>query len=301
VADDDYTDDPATLGPMILLPDESILQEWLAPGGRGLLTNLRCVLLGHPHPLHRRMHWTIELEKVKSLEVEEVTARLGKVTVLEPKAEGFGTREELDPVFGVMVNGIVVYVGEPAGCSSLQARVDDARTRRCISVYGRLIPFQPGPPKRPGDAPDGAPFPVAPPATPVALGAPFVLFIAGEPRRDALAGQSSQALVGVVPVAGATVVTLGSAHEPSDLLPGQIFGREANEARYVLAVAGRCGARVKLVDVDHPGEDLALLQSAITEEDVLPCLVRADGQRLSGEEALSPAHLAAFLRGAGTA
>jgi hypothetical protein len=298
--DHDLDDEPGGLGSEALLANEVVLQRWHAPGGRGILTNLRCVLLGHPHQLHRRMRWVVGLENVKALSVEQVTGLRGEVTVMKPEGGDSMENEEIGPLFGVMLNETAVYIGGPKPCSYLQSHIDDARTQRCISVYGRLLPFQPGPPKHPENAPDAEPYPGAAPAAPVAglaPGAPFVLFIAGEPKRDATAGQPQRALYSTLMVGSTMPVEFGGADEPGDSLSDQVYGPEARDARYVLAIAMRCGAVVKLVDVDRPGDDAALMQSAISDEDVLPCLVRSDGQRLSGEALLAPSRLEAFLRG----
>jgi hypothetical protein len=299
MADYEFPDKSEDLGPEVLRANEVILRKWFAPGGRGILTNLRCILLGHPHPVHRRMHWSVDLENVKSLRVEEVTGRRGEVTVIVPEGGGSLDDDEVDPIFGVVVNELAVYVGEPDPCSSLQTRIDDARTQRCISVYGQLVPFQPGPPKHPGNAPDAEPFPVAPPPRAAAsadLGAPFVLFVAGEPYRDAVAEQPQQVVLRALPFGSTMPIELGGVHEPGDLRPGQLYGAQASDARYVLSIAKRCGAFVKLVDVDNPGDDAALVQRTITNDDALPCLVRADGEHLSGEDCLTPRRLEAFLR-----
>jgi hypothetical protein len=52
---------------------------------------------------------------------------------------------------------------------------------------------------------------------------------------------------------------------------------------------------VKVVDVNQPGEDRALVERYLTSSDVLPVLVRADGARLEGANAFTRSNLRAFL------
>lgn len=53
-----------------LRPGEQVTLHWSAPEGRGLLTNLRCLLLGHPHPIRRPLRWSVDLEQINALSVE---------------------------------------------------------------------------------------------------------------------------------------------------------------------------------------------------------------------------------------
>ena len=59
----------------------------------------------------------------------------------------------------------------------------------------------------------------------------------------------------------------------------------------------RSGATVKVVDVNRPGDDRALVERYVNAEDVLPIVVRPDGARLEGEEAFTPAALRKFVTG----
>ena len=113
------------LPPDELLQGEVVLHHWPAPHGRGLLTNLRCVLLSHPEPIHREVRWALDLEKVKGLVVE----------LLPQQHPG------VDPDYGVLVNETVVYAGFPVHCEVIQKQIDDARAARCMALVGRIIPF----------------------------------------------------------------------------------------------------------------------------------------------------------------
>lgn len=123
---------PPVNGPSFGLPvgelrsNETVLRHWPAPKGRLLLTNQRCLILSHPHPLHRNLEWEVDLESVTSLEV-----------VAAPSVA--------DPAFAVMVNEVAIYTGEPNVCAEIQSSIDNARTDRSIAVYGRLVPYSPPP------------------------------------------------------------------------------------------------------------------------------------------------------------
>jgi len=56
------------------------------------------------------------------------------------------------------------------------------------------------------------------------------------------------------------------------------------------------GRTVKVVDVNRPGDDRALVERWVGPEDVLPILVRQDGARIEGSEAFSRSRLREFLR-----
>ncbi len=64
-----------------------------------------------------------------------------------PAHESFRDGAELtgpiDLTLGVWVNETTVYIGKPEACQDLQQRIDDARTARCMALYGRLLPYQP--------------------------------------------------------------------------------------------------------------------------------------------------------------
>ncbi|HTT15794.1 MAG TPA: hypothetical protein VMH49_00320 [Thermoplasmata archaeon] len=113
------------LPPDEIRPDEVVLHHWPAPEGRGVLTNIRCVLLSHPQPIHREVEWSVDLEKVVGLAVEELPQQFPGVT----------------PDYGVLVNETVVYAGGPNLCAEIQQKIDDARVTRCLATVGRLLPY----------------------------------------------------------------------------------------------------------------------------------------------------------------
>jgi len=60
-------------------------------------------------------------------------------------------------------------------------------------------------------------------------------------------------------------------------------------------VAKQRGRNLRLVDVNDPGEDRALVQQYVGVADVLPILLRSDGSRLEGEEAFTPRAVRRFM------
>ncbi len=124
-----------------LLPGELVLRRWTAPGGRGLLTNQRCLLLGRPFP-RRRLLWSQELELVGSLVVEKVRGlRVARVSVRGALGGGVIGPGRIDPTYCVEVDGVRVFLGYPNDCERIQGWIDDARAARCVELYGRVIPF----------------------------------------------------------------------------------------------------------------------------------------------------------------
>jgi hypothetical protein len=126
-------------------------------------------------------------------------------------------------------------------------------------------------------------------------GTSLLLFVAGEPFRDVNPGGPSRHVsamfYGGMPVG----VNTWGGHEPADQLPGQVYGDEGRTGRMVLEIAQKRGLAVKVVDVDAPGDDEPLVQRYISDDDLLPVLIRPDGQRLSGDESFVPATVERFL------
>jgi hypothetical protein len=132
------------------------------------------------------------------------------------------------------------------------------------------------------------------------------------------------------PPPGSVIVFLGSDPESVDLLAARpatltwmsrflpanlVLGRaEAAEAdrsaegpfppdqvmcaQRLLDLAKRAHRSVRVVDVNRPGPDRPLVQRYVTENDVLPIAVRADGQRLVGTEGFEPPLIRRFLASA---
>ncbi len=297
------------LHPATLAEGESVVCHWPAPGGRGMLTSLRCLLLSHPRPVHRALRWSVDLPEVYRLEVEAVRGLPG---VWSGGAAGSGggalSSGAVDLTLCVIVDSTIVYIGDPNRCGEIQQAIDEARSSRCLSVYGRLVPYRPGAPitsplvaragsRDPDEEPaetsaDGVPAPAAPEAP---LG--FLLFIAGEPFEDSVP-MAKTPMTTARFVGGASLgVTSAGGHEPADFEPGQIYGPQAEMARMVLDIAQKCGASVRVVDVDRSGADLPLVQKWVATDDPLPILVRTDGARLVGSGSIVPLKVAEFLQG----
>jgi hypothetical protein len=289
--------------PRSLRSGEQILHHWTSPGGEGVLTNLRCLLLGHPHPLHRFVHLSIDLDQITELSVE-VARGISFLGDTSRMVFGGGETEGggFDPSHAVLVNEIPVYIGYPNVCANVQAWVDSARTAACLALHGRLLPYTP-PPTRldasEGDRGGQDPALGSLPSTGPDLGGTsgYTLFLPGVPWRDAgprkVAGTSVGFAFGAVFVPNAP-----GGHEPADFRPGQVYGWEAEVGRLVLDIASSLGVTVRAVDVDRPANDLELVRRSVGPDTELPLLVSPDGRRLEGDGAFTPQAVERFLRGA---
>ncbi len=288
-----------------LAPGEGVAYRFHSPHGLGLLTDRRLRLFGHPHPVRRALLWSVDLENIYELSVEEL-GKPGEVTGSSFAAwtrfgTVFGTQVTLDPVYAVLVNNERVFVGYPQPAADLQQRIDDRRSKRCLALYGQVRPFTPGPPTWAGEEVAGGPTEPASsagtgqPPTPAASA--FVLFLAGEPFRDAVPGGARPfAAANMSGVASGLVTSVGG-HVPADFEPGQLYGSQAEAARLVLDIAQKCQVAVRVVDVEHAGADQPLVDRWVTSDRTLPLLLRYDGAALAGEESLVPGAVARFLQG----
>ena len=137
---------------------------------------------------------------------------------------------------------------------------------------------------------------------------PLVLFVAGEPDtgpdplRDVDTSVWSR-FAGVF-VGGAVVGHFtgasGGKGAPRPLAEGQVhwhLSREQNQCvELVLQVAQREGRTVQLVDVNLAGDDQSLVDRWVGPDDLLPILVRPDGDRLTGLEEFVPGRVRRFIR-----
>jgi hypothetical protein len=62
-------------------------------------------------------------------------------------------------------------------------------------------------------------------------------------------------------------------------------------------LAAQLGQKVRLVDVNRPGEDGPLVDRFVTPELALPILVRPDGKRIWGIESFTASNVRRFLSG----
>jgi hypothetical protein len=69
-------------------------------------------------------------------------------------------------------------------------------------------------------------------------------------------------------------------------------------AERVVEAAERLSIEVEIVDINTRGLDREVVDRYVGRNDVLPVLVRADGQRLVGAESFGPAAVRDFLFGA---
>jgi hypothetical protein len=123
-----------------------------------------------------------------------------------------------------------------------------------------------------------------------------VLFLAGDP---ALAERQANPAV---------VATMWSRFLPANFVmrkgtppprdpdaPGPFPPDQLMCAQRLLDAAKLLGRSVKIVDVNRPGEDRELVRRWVSAADILPILLRSDGNRLEGAEAFHPATLRGFL------
>lgn len=134
------------LDPKELAAGEHVLHHWPAPGGIGLVTDRRCLLLGHPKPLHRPIRWTAPLDEVHYVEVQQGRDTVGPdasvaTSPIETKGSEVGgwsgvmTMASLPGDFMVVVDGTPVFRGYPKRADEVQgwierARIDCVRRRR---------------------------------------------------------------------------------------------------------------------------------------------------------------------------
>jgi hypothetical protein len=67
------------------------------------------------------------------------------------------------------------------------------------------------------------------------------------------------------------------------------------DVQVLLDEASASHRRVKMVDVNRPGEDRYLVERWVHADDVMPVLVRPDGARLRGAENFTPRKIRQFL------
>jgi len=121
---------------------EEVLHHWPVRSGRGVLTSSRIVVLSHPEPLHRHVVWEKELLDIETLDVHEYVAAWEMWAGIHFRFGGGGISSgRLDPEFGVCVDELPVFLGDPAECSAIQAWIDDARLKRSLAEYGQLMPY----------------------------------------------------------------------------------------------------------------------------------------------------------------
>ncbi len=130
-----------------VLPGERVLEQWSAPGGLGVLTNLRCLLLGHWQLGRRTARWVREL---RSIGVVEVVAR-GALAERGPERgrRGASTGNLNDETFAVLLDNVLVFQGKPVKCEQIQRWITQARTERLRLGPDDLLPLE-----RPGHSPE---------------------------------------------------------------------------------------------------------------------------------------------------
>jgi hypothetical protein len=100
------------------------------------LTDRRCLLLGHPHPLHREVEWSTLLDEVQSIEVQELAAIRGIMNTAISLPNGVWGPTIAIPgdwvpgSFVVRVDAVAVFNGTPLQCEEVQRWIGAARAQR---------------------------------------------------------------------------------------------------------------------------------------------------------------------------
>jgi hypothetical protein len=93
------------------------------------------MLLGHPHPIHRRIAWSTSLDDVESVEVQQLASvrELVKTTTSLPQGVTLSTIAVqggyLPSSYSVQVDGMEVFRGTPLQCEKIQSWIGDSRAR----------------------------------------------------------------------------------------------------------------------------------------------------------------------------
>ncbi len=140
------------------------------------------------------------------------------------------------------------------------------------------------------------------------------LFVPGEPGAgNGDVGYRSfwQTMLGAVSI---PAIARTSSHEPARLTERgdassdwsiQVLGEDTEwhvpsglvaSVELVIDVARRERRPLTIVNVDRPGEALPIVDRFVRPSDVFPVLVRADGERLAGEQEFTRSGLRRFLR-----
>ena len=129
------------LAPGELRPTEMVMRPWPSPGGMGILTRERCLIVGHPHPVHRWILWSEDLEMIESFGVSKSPV----ASVPEFSGRGFSMGGgvmlghvgggRLDDYFRVEVDSVPVFVGYIDHCEMIQRWIDEARTARLQATH----------------------------------------------------------------------------------------------------------------------------------------------------------------------
>lgn len=126
----------------------------------------------------------------------------------------------------------------------------------------------------------------------------LVLFVGGDPSLEAERAGRPPMLAGMARlfVPGPFLIKKPPPASPRDPdAPWEIPADQVMSAQRVLDAAKRAGRTVRIVDVNRPGADRGLVERFVGPGDVLPILLRSDGERLEGAESFEPATLRGFL------
>jgi hypothetical protein len=127
---------PIGLAPRELRDGEAVLHHWSSPHGLGVLTNQRCVLLGHPHPVRRDVQWSVALDAVGVVEVGQLAETPHLDYSGGPGMRGVGSATgvvrgaSLAGSFVLRVDGVHVAQGTSEECAKVQRWIGEARSAR---------------------------------------------------------------------------------------------------------------------------------------------------------------------------
>ncbi len=127
-----------------LQDDERVLRYGRTHEGRGVLTNRRLFLQGHPSPIHRPILWSVGLESLTELEVVEPSFSQAYRVQTQVVGGGYavvGAAGHADPasydaLFLVRANEATVFSGDPGRAEQVQRWIDEARVARTVAVRG---------------------------------------------------------------------------------------------------------------------------------------------------------------------
>lgn len=124
------------LAPGELRVGETVMRHWPSPAGMGILTRERCLIAGHPHPVHRRVLWSENLADIKFFDVMKEPEAWLPVFFGRSFSLGGGVGlggvgwTKLDDYYAVVVDNVPVFVGYIDHCEMIQQWIDEAKTAR---------------------------------------------------------------------------------------------------------------------------------------------------------------------------
>jgi hypothetical protein len=129
---------------------------------------------------------------------------------------------------------------------------------------------------------------------------PALLFVAGEPNTGPNPMQDVSRSVfdrlGTAMIGDVIMLRTGTKSGPAYPTSAWHLSAWGQQCRdLVLSVAADLGRPVTVIDVNRDDAPIGVVQHYVGPNDLLPLLVRADGQRLEGHEQFTPRRVRRFL------